>query len=62
MRLSKLDLIDFFLSKLFSISFFRSLLRYSTNYIEGMQYGSYAFTDEVHLALSFVNKSRGGGD
>lgn len=39
----------------------RSLLRYATNRLEGLQYGSYDLADEVALALTFANNSRVGG-
>ena len=39
----------------------RALMRYAANRSEGLQYGSYSQADEVALALSFVNSSRGGG-
>lgn len=43
------------------LGYLRKLMRYSANRSEGLQYGSYSLADEVALALSFVNSSRGGG-
>jgi hypothetical protein len=40
----------------------RNLMRYAWRRSEGLQYGSYKLTDEVALAFSFLNSSRGGGD
>lgn len=37
----------------------RALSRYAANRIEGLQYGSYKLEDEVALARSFMNPSRG---
>jgi FkbM family methyltransferase len=39
----------------------RNLMRYAWRRSEGLQYGSYKLTDEVALAFSFLNSSRGGG-
>jgi FkbM family methyltransferase len=38
----------------------RNLMRYAWRRSEGLQYGSYKLTDEVALAFSFLNSSRGG--
>ena len=38
----------------------RNLMRYAWRRSEGLQYGSYELTDEVALASSFLNSSRGG--
>lgn len=44
----------------------RTLMRYSANRSEGLQYSSYSLEDEVALALSFTNsypagQEEGGG-
>jgi len=44
-----------------SVPNLRVLMRYAANRSEGLHYGSYSLVDEVALALSFVNSSRGRG-
>lgn len=43
------------------IEHFCALMRYVVNRLEGLQYQSYSIADEVALALSFANSSKGGG-
>lgn len=54
-------LINYLIDEVSNIRVVRSLLRYTTNRMDGLQYGSYDLESEVALALSIVKNSRGGG-
>lgn len=55
-----MKLLNYSIDSAAKIGHLRALMRYVANRLEGLQYGSYTLSDEVALALSFANSSRGG--